>query len=46
MAAAVAEGVRSVGAEVRLRKVCELASEDVIAAEPAWKDHLGATRDR
>ena len=45
MAEAVSEGARSVGAEVRLRKVRELAAEDVIAAKPAWKGHLQATRD-
>jgi NAD(P)H dehydrogenase (quinone) len=28
-----------------LRKVHELASEYVIAAKPAWKEHLQATRD-
>jgi NAD(P)H dehydrogenase (quinone) len=45
IASAVAEGARSVGAEVRLRKVPELAAEETIAAKPAWKEHLEATRD-
>lgn len=45
MALAVAEGARSAGAEVRLRKVRELAADDVIATNPAWKAHIEASRD-
>jgi len=45
MARAVEEGALGAGAEVRVRKVCELASPEVIAAKPAWKEHLEATRD-
>jgi len=45
IALGVAEGARSTGAEVRLCKVRELASEDVIAAKPAWKEHFEASRN-
>jgi NAD(P)H dehydrogenase (quinone) len=45
MALAVADGARSAGAEVRLRKARELAQDEVIASKPAWKDHLEASRD-
>lgn len=33
------------GAEVRLRKVKELAPEEAIAQNPAWKEHYDATQD-
>jgi NAD(P)H dehydrogenase (quinone) len=45
IARAIEEGARAAGAEVRLRKVRELANADTIAAKPAWKEHLEATRD-
>jgi NAD(P)H dehydrogenase (quinone) len=45
VARAFEEGAKSQGAEVRLRKVAELASGDVIATNPVWKAHLEATRD-
>jgi NAD(P)H dehydrogenase (quinone) len=45
MAEAVAEGAREVGAEVRLRKVSELAPESAIDQNPAWKAHHEQTRD-
>ncbi len=33
------------GAEVRLRKIQELAPEEAIAQNPAWKQHYEATKD-
>lgn len=33
------------GAEVRLRKVAELAPAEAIAANPAWAEHAAATTD-
>lgn len=45
IARAVEEGARAAGAETRLRKVRELAGLEAIAAKPAWKEHLEATRD-
>ncbi|TDW24269.1 flavodoxin family protein [Kribbella kalugense] len=34
-----------IGAEVRLRRAAEIASESAIASNPAWFDHLVDTRD-
>ncbi|VTU40470.1 NAD(P)H dehydrogenase (quinone) [Variovorax sp. PBS-H4] len=45
IARAIEEGARAAGAQTRLRKVRELADADTVAAKPAWKDHLEATRD-
>ncbi|MEU6707774.1 NAD(P)H:quinone oxidoreductase [Streptomyces wuyuanensis] len=45
LAEAVAEGAGKTGAEVRLRKVAELAPETAVAANPAWAAHARATRD-
>jgi NAD(P)H dehydrogenase (quinone) len=45
VAKAFEEGARSEGAEVRLRKVRELAPAEAVAANPAWKAHLEATKD-
>jgi len=45
VAKAFEEGAKSEGAEVRLSKVPELASADVIATNPSWKNHLEATRN-
>jgi len=45
IARAVEEGARAAGAKTRLRKVRELAGVEAIAAKPAWKEHLEATRD-
>jgi NAD(P)H dehydrogenase (quinone) len=45
LAEAIAEGAASAGAEVRLRKVAELAPEDAIAANPRWVAHRAATAD-
>ena len=44
LADAVAEGARSAGAEVRLRKTPETATPTAIAANPAWQQHVEATR--
>jgi NAD(P)H dehydrogenase (quinone) len=44
LAAAVAEGGRSAGAEVRLRRVPELAGEDAIDSNPAWRTYVDATK--
>jgi len=40
-----AEAGKEAGAEVRLRKVQELAPQSVIDSNPVWKAHLEATRD-
>lgn len=45
LATAIAEGAADEGAEVRLRKVRELAPEEVIASNPRWVDHRAATVD-
>jgi NAD(P)H dehydrogenase (quinone) len=45
MAAALADGAEEAGAEVRLRRVAELASEEVIRSQDAWYEHYLATRD-
>lgn len=45
LADAVAAGAREVGAEVRLRRVPELAGEDAIDANPAWRTYVDATRN-
>lgn len=45
LAQAVADGAQRTGAEVRLRRVAELAPEDAIDANPAWRAHNDATRD-
>ena len=43
LAAAVAEGARQAGAEVRLRRVPELAPEEAIDSNPLWRAHVDAT---
>ncbi|WP_433041941.1 NAD(P)H:quinone oxidoreductase [Dactylosporangium sp. CS-033363] len=43
LASAVAEGAESAGAEVRLRRVPELAPDSAIDANPAWRAHVTAT---
>lgn len=43
LAEALAEGARSEGAEVRLRRAAELAPASVIDANPAWRAHADAT---
>lgn len=45
IALAVAEGAEKAGAEVRLRRVAELAPDSAIDANPAWRAHLEATAD-
>lgn len=45
IAQAVAEGAIEVGAEVRLRQVVELAPEEAIDANPAWRAHHDSTRN-
>ncbi|MGP3932898.1 NAD(P)H:quinone oxidoreductase [Nonomuraea sp. KM88] len=43
LAQAVAEGAASAGAEVRLRRVAELAPDSAIAQNPLWRRHTDAT---
>jgi NAD(P)H dehydrogenase (quinone) len=43
LAQALAEGAASVGAEVRLRRVAELAADSAIDQNPQWRRHLDAT---
>ncbi len=43
LAQAVAEGAASAGAEVRLRRVAELASDGAIDQNPRWRQHTDAT---
>lgn len=45
LAAAVKEGAEKTGAEVRLRRVTELAPESAVASNPDWQAHVEATRD-
>jgi NAD(P)H dehydrogenase (quinone) len=45
LAGAAAEGAEKAGAEVRLRKVRELAPASAIDANPAWGAHLRETAD-
>lgn len=42
LAEAAAEGAAKNGAEVRLRRVRELAPGDVVASKPEWRQHLDA----
>ena len=43
LAQAVAEGAASTGAEVRLRRVAELAPDSAIDRNPRWRQHTDAT---
>ena len=45
LARAVEEGAKEAGAEVRLRKVGELAPEEAIKSNPAWHEHVHKTQD-
>jgi NAD(P)H dehydrogenase (quinone) len=45
MATALAEGAEDAGAEIRLRRVAELAPEAVIQSQPAWNEHYLSTKD-
>lgn len=42
LAQAVSEGAASTGAEVRLRRVAELASDSAIDQNPQWREHADA----
>lgn len=44
LALAAEEGAKEAGAEVRVRRVQELAPEEAIASNPAWKAHLEETK--
>ena len=43
LAQEIATGAEKAGAEVRLRRVGELAPSEAVAARPAWAKHLAAT---
>jgi len=45
VARAIEAGAQAVGAEVRLRKVAELAPDAAIDSRPGWREHLNATAD-
>lgn len=45
MAKALAEGAEEQGAEVRLRRCAELAPDEVVQGQDAWREHLQATSD-
>ncbi len=45
MALAAKEAAEALGAEVRLRKVRELAPDAAIDSNPRWRAHVEATRD-
>src|SRR6188768_3280201 len=45
LAEAVAEGAAEAGAEVRLRRVAELAPKEAIDSNPAWRANTDATAD-
>jgi NAD(P)H dehydrogenase (quinone) len=45
LAEAVAEGAAEAGAQVRLRRVAELAPAEAIDSNPAWREHADATAD-
>ncbi|WP_448615349.1 NAD(P)H:quinone oxidoreductase [Modestobacter sp. URMC 112] len=45
LAGALAEGAEEAGAEVRLRRVPELAPAEAIASNPLWQAHVDATAD-
>jgi NAD(P)H dehydrogenase (quinone) len=45
MAQVAAEAAKEAGAEVKVLKVQELAPEEAIASNPAWKAHYEATKD-
>ncbi|MFI1013151.1 NAD(P)H:quinone oxidoreductase [Streptomyces sp. NPDC020965] len=44
LAQALAEGAEQAGAEVRLRRVAELAPDAAIDSNPAWRAHVDATQ--
>ena len=45
LAVALAEGAEEAGAEVRVRRVAELAPEEVIRSQDAWHEHHVATQE-
>ncbi|NYJ75601.1 NAD(P)H:quinone oxidoreductase [Allobranchiibius huperziae] len=45
LAEGVADGARTAGADVRLRRTPELAPDTAIAANPVWQAHVDATKD-
>lgn len=45
LATAAESAVKEMGAEVRLVRVAELAPEEAINSNPAWKAHVEATKD-
>ncbi len=45
LATAVAAGAEQAGAEVRMRRVRELAPEEVIRSQNAWHEHYLATKE-
>lgn len=45
LAVALATGAEEIGAEVRLRQVAELAPEEAIDRNPAWRQHADLTAD-
>jgi NAD(P)H dehydrogenase (quinone) len=45
LANAITEGARETGADVRLKRVAELAPEEAIRKNQAWAAHRDATRD-
>lgn len=45
LAEAAAKGAEKAGAEVRMRRVRELAPASAIEANPAWRQHLDETAD-
>ncbi|SCL32282.1 NAD(P)H dehydrogenase (quinone) [Micromonospora pallida] len=45
LAQAAADGAEKAGADVRLRKVAELAPPEAIATNPAWGQHIQDTAD-
>src|SRR3712207_444237 len=46
LAEALADGASSAGAEVRLRRVAELAGASAIDENPLWRGHVDAVADR
>jgi NAD(P)H dehydrogenase (quinone) len=45
LAKSIVEGAEKAGAEVRLRKVAELAPDEAIAANAGWASHVAETQD-
>jgi len=45
LAQAAAEGAEKAGADVRLRRVAELAPQEAISARPGWAEHIQDTAD-